>query len=160
MAARRGHCPEILFESEPATTQQRGQVSLSRLAHYQEYRRGGAGRCTHESVGVSLIKSDARHSERGWILLLNYHRRNQISRLVSLQPFWRRAICGLSFVFASNKENESKQDIRIGRPMDINSDHADKANKLRPIDFRYRLYLWRSVNARKQSILFVSSIRA
>ena len=28
----------------------------------------------HESVGVSLIKSDARHSERGWILLLNYHR--------------------------------------------------------------------------------------
>ena len=31
-------------------------------------------------------------------------------------------ICGLSFVFALNKENESKWDIRTSRPMDINSD--------------------------------------
>lgn len=51
----------------------------------------------------------AAYCERGWICKLNYHRRNQISRLVSLQPSWRRAICG--FVICnrnSNKENESK----------------------------------------------------
>lgn len=51
----------------------------------------------------------AAYCERGWICKLNYHRRNQISRLVSLQPSWRRVICG--FVICnrnSNKENESK----------------------------------------------------
>jgi hypothetical protein len=36
MAARRGHCPEIPFESEPATISQDGQVSLSRKSHYLE----------------------------------------------------------------------------------------------------------------------------
>jgi hypothetical protein len=59
-------------------------------------------------VGVSLIKSDARHSERGWILLLNYHRRNQISRLVSLQPSWRRAICGF-VICVRFKQRKRKQ---------------------------------------------------
>jgi hypothetical protein len=36
MAARRGHCPEIPFESEPATISQDGQASLSRKSHYLE----------------------------------------------------------------------------------------------------------------------------
>ena len=36
MAARRGHCPEILFEPEPATISQDGQASLSRKSHYLE----------------------------------------------------------------------------------------------------------------------------
>ena len=56
----------------------------------------------HESVGVSLIKSDARHSERGWILLLNYHRQGYAEQYRCL-GMW---LCHLKSLF--NKENESK----------------------------------------------------
>ena len=77
-------------------------------------------RLVAQDAGLSRLKLEFKspwghhaawplYCERGWICKLNYHRRNQISRLVSLQPSWRRVICG--FVICnrnSNKENESK----------------------------------------------------
>lgn len=71
MVAHRGHCPKILFESEPAPISRDGQVSLSRLAHYQDI---VGAEPTPATKGL-FAPSKYANTARGWIFSLNYHRR-------------------------------------------------------------------------------------
>ena len=82
MAARRGHCPEILFESEPATISQDGQVSLSRKSHYLE---SAGAEPAPATKGCSRPQNTRAPREDGF-LPLNYHR------------LYELLVCGLSFV--------------------------------------------------------------
>ena len=70
MAARWGHCPEIPFESEPATISQDGQASLSRKSHYLE---SAGAEPAPATKGVRALYTRTAREDGLFVLFVNYH---------------------------------------------------------------------------------------